>query len=1043
LSDASVQNESGINSKIILTNYILILINELDMPINNGSDNLQSNSVFDLMKVSKNRYVWRPEKKRNWIALALLTGGLILTLMASLLLKADVEQDARKEFNFTCSELKNKISARMHTQAQLLRSGAAFFVHSDGITRHEWRSFYDNQMIAQNIPGIQEIGYSIIIPPNQLARHEKEIQSEGFPQYSVRPKGKRKIYTSIIYLKPFSRGSFRAFGYDMFSEPVRREAMETARDLNIVAFSRKIMLVQGTMDIQGGVMYAPVYRKEMPTGTIEERRSAIKGWVSSPYRMDDMMSGILDGYETIKEKHTHLKIFDDSSYSEDGLLYDSRKVINKHLIFPLLFSLRTSIAFNNHQWYLLFTQHSSGVSGLDYSKVWYAAAGGTSFSILFFVIYLLLINTNIKAHKLAGELTRDLSQSETKYSSMISNISDVICIIDTDGIVKYSSPNIEKWFGWQPQDLTGTNGWLTIHPDDLEHIQKEFFSLLEKDTSVQIVECRLRCKDGSYKPISLTGTNLINDPVINGVLINYHDITKRKQSEEILRLRESYLSAIIENQSGLFWLKDLGGKVLVVNRNFSDVFGFDRPEALVGKTDFDLWTRELADKYIAEDLRVIQTKKAIIVEESILDKGDVKWFETYKAPIFDNQEIVIGTTGYSIDITERKRAEEALQKSIQRLELAMNVADMAWWEMELPSGSVVFGKRKAEMLGFPPERFKHYKDFTDLVHPDDYEQIMDAMRWHLNGKLDKYETEYRILTSSNEYRWFYDIGSVVEGSSNEMPVRITGLVLDITDRKAAQFELLNFNEELTDTKEKLEKINSEKDRLFSIIAHNLKSPFQGFLGLTESMAENINSFSQTELSDIGREMHITSKNLFRLLSNVLEWACMQQGLINLNPVEIVLSEIISQNIDSIIKRGEQKEIEIIHEVDKNQIVFADETMLNSILRNLLSNAIKFTKQGGKVSVSSKETENNMVEISVTDSGIGMSEDLSEKLFKIDEKVGRKGTNGESSTGLGLLLCKEFVEKHGGRIRVESRKGEGSIFSFTIPAADKNFPYTMD
>ncbi|MEI7812280.1 MAG: ATP-binding protein, partial [Ignavibacteria bacterium] len=123
----------------------------------------------------------------------------------------------------------------------------------------------------------------------------------------------------------------------------------------------------------------------------------------------------------------------------------------------------------------------------------------------------------------------------------------------------------------------------------------------------------------------------------------------------------------------------------------------------------------------------------------------------------------------------------------------------------------------------------------------------------------------------------------------------------------------------------------------------------------------------------------------------------------------------------------------INEAGQNRTVKADEAMLNTVLRNLLSNAVKFTRYSGKVIVRATEAKNNMVEISVTDSGIGMSEALSQKLFRVDEKVGRKGTDGESSTGLGLLLCKEFVEKHGGRIRVESEKGKGSTFYFTIPA----------
>ncbi|MEI7811894.1 MAG: ATP-binding protein [Ignavibacteria bacterium] len=238
--------------------------------------------------------------------------------------------------------------------------------------------------------------------------------------------------------------------------------------------------------------------------------------------------------------------------------------------------------------------------------------------------------------------------------------------------------------------------------------------------------------------------------------------------------------------------------------------------------------------------------------------------------------------------------------------------------------------------------------------------------------------------------------------------------------------------ELTKTKEKLEKINSEKDKLFSIIAHDLKSPFQGFLGLTESMAEDIGSFSQDELSEVSQMMYDTSKNIYALLNNLLEWARMQQGAISFEPVEIDLSETVSRNIDLISTRGKQKGIEIINEAGQNRTVKADEAMLNSILRNLLSNAVKFTRNGGQIKVSSKETENNMVEISVTDSGIGMTEDLSERLFMADEKVGRQGTDDESSTGLGLLLCKEFVERHEGKIWVKSLKNSGSVFYFTLP-----------
>ena len=904
------------------------------MSINN-SNNPKSNTIVNLIKTFLNyRTIWYLDRKRVWLALALLTGGLLLTLTICLLLKADVETKAENEFDLTCTDLNNRISARLYTHAQLVRSGVAFFENSETVNRNKWKNFSASQRVEKNSKGIRGIGYVSIIRTNQFIMHEKEIQHEGFPQYSVIPAGKREIYTPVTYIEPFSDENLRLFGYDIFSNPVCRKAMEVARDLNTECLTHKITPVQGTNgNIQAdALMFAPVYKTGMPKENIKERRNAIQGWVFITYKMDNLITGIFEDYkrngvlsigiieewQSLIKRNIRLEIFDDFSFNQNVLLYDNRQTIDKKVISYPLFSLKYSVSFGNTLWYSRFTQYAPAGAGLDYSKVWYAATGGTGISILLFVVYLLLINTNIRAYELAEKLTRGLSESETKYSSMIFNISDVICIIGENGVLKYISPNIEKWFGgWQPQDLTGTDGWLMVHPDDLERTQKKFFSLLEKDNSVKTMEFRLKCKDGSYKPIHLTAVNLMNDPVINGILANYHDITERKQaeealreseqnyrnladsgpalvwasgtdklcyyfnrvwfeftgrtpeqetgngwaegvhpedlqycldiytgsfdrqekfnmdyrlkrydgeyrwlqdngypkynslgkftgyighciditerkqSEETLRLRESYLSAIIENQQGMFWLKDMNGKVLMVNRKFSDSLGVDNPESFVGKTDFDLWPQELADKYIAEDNRVTETKTIIVTENYTLDNDRVRWSETFKAPVIDNQGMVIGTTGYSVDITERKVAELALLKLNEDLQIS-----------------------------------KMYIE-ENLV-------------------------QEHVLV-----------------------------------------------EELTLTKEMLEKINSEKDKLFSIIANNLKSPFQGFMGLTESMAENIDSFSQAELSEIGREMHITSKNIYTMLTNLLEWARMQQGMIKFNPTEIVLSDIVSENIDSV------------------------------------------------------------------------------------------------------------------------------------------------
>jgi signal transduction histidine kinase len=208
------------------------------------------------------------------------------------------------------------------------------------------------------------------------------------------------------------------------------------------------------------------------------------------------------------------------------------------------------------------------------------------------------------------------------------------------------------------------------------------------------------------------------------------------------------------------------------------------------------------------------------------------------------------------------------------------------------------------------------------------------------------------------------------------------------------------------------------------------------LSLTKSLAEEANSYSAQELAQLSNAMHQAADNLFNLLNNLLEWAQMQKGAMSFQPKELSLSDLIAKNVQTIKNRSEQKEVAIINTVVGSFYAYADEKMINSVLLNLLSNAVKFTQRNGIVTIRAKKMENQMIEISIGDTGLGMPKSLVEILFKVDKKTGRKGTDGELSTGLGLLLCKEFVEKHGGQIWAESLGNIGSTFNFTIPLSDQ-------
>ena len=368
--------------------------------------------------------------------------------------------------------------------------------------------------------------------------------------------------------------------------------------------------------------------------------------------------------------------------------------------------------------------------------------------------------------------------------------------------------------------------------------------------------------------------------------------------------------------------------------------------------------------------------------------------------------------------------EETIRENNTRIELAIDAVNMAWWNMDIITGEVLFHKRKAEMLGYPPERFKHYRDFMNLVHPDDYEHAMEAMRSHFKGLAPTYDTEYRILTAHGNYRWFYDIGSIVKRTPEGAPQKIIGFVIDITKQKQAELEILNKNKEL-------QKLIAEKDKFYSIVAHDLRSPLGAFIQIAELIEEDSVSSSGSKKHDLLVRLIASARNSFKLLEDLLQWTRIQRGTLEFNPQMILVNEHVRISLQALLEPARLKNIELVVDITQAE-VFADSNMLQTIIRNLTSNAIKFTPAGGVISISAYPLDNGGTEITVKDTGIGMDEDLCNKLFRMDVVTKRYGTNHEQGNGLGLLLCKELIEKHGGTIWVKSEEDKGSTFGVVLP-----------
>jgi two-component system sensor histidine kinase/response regulator len=325
------------------------------------------------------------------------------------------------------------------------------------------------------------------------------------------------------------------------------------------------------------------------------------------------------------------------------------------------------------------------------------------------------------------------------------------------------------------------------------------------------------------------------------------------------------------------------------------------------------------------------------------------------------------------------------------------------------------------ILGFKPEELINISVVETMIHPDDQEKTMaglnDIIKSSTNGG-----AQYRHRHKNGS--WVYLEAFGTNQINNPLIKYVVLNVRDITERYQAE-------QKLKESEASLKELNATKDKLFSIIAHDLRSPFNGILGFSELLKVNLKESAILQSEKYAALINSSAKNTLVLLDNLLSWAKSQTGQINFNPQKIDLSQSIEEIIEIINSQATNKNI-AIHKVQSDEIeVYADENMLKIILRNLISNAIKFTKSGGNLNIVVISDKNQVV-ISISDNGIGINEEKLKTLFNIASNTTSLGTANEKGSGLGLVLCKEFVEKQGGKIWVESEVGKGSDFKFTLP-----------
>jgi len=616
-----------------------------------------------------------------------------------------------------------------------------------------------------------------------------------------------------------------------------------------------------------------------------------------------------------------------------------------------------------------------------------------------------------------------LKNSLALNEATLESIHNGILVVNDQGtVIKTNAKFAEMW--GIPEEILASGddkiliGSVLAQLADADSFIAKVAELYEKPEAESLDVINL--KDGRIfkrisKPMYLGGKP-------KGRVWSFLDITERIRAEEALLNSKAHLHTLIQTIPDLVWLKDPSGAYISCNILFERLVGA-REEEIVGKTDYDLFDHDNADFFRSNDRKAIAAGKPTNNEEwlTFANDGHRALLEVIKTPMFDSKGTLIGVLGIGHDITERKRMEEDLKDSEDKFSKAFLLSPYAITITSAKDGKFVeINDAFTSLSGFTREEALADSS-TGLnlwANIEDRKQVISTL---LNGG-EIEGKEFLFKKKDNQIVTGLFSAQVIH--LNNEPF-ILSSINDITYRKLAETEIKLKNEQLI-------LAHAEKDKFFSIIAHDLRSPFSSFLGLTQILDEELSELTLDQIHELTHSMKNSASNLYRLLENLLQWARMQQGLMPFHPTLLQLYPIVEECISIAREPAKNKGIELNFSVSENIDVFADLNTLLTVIRNLVSNAMKFTTRGGAIDVFAEISDNKSVVISVKDTGIGMSPELLANLFRIDVRTSRPGTEGESSTGLGLMLCKEFIEKHGGKLWVESEVERGSTFYFTLP-----------
>ena len=592
--------------------------------------------------------------------------GLILALTAVLygVVRQVTEEQIYQRFIYRAEQERNALIFRLNAHAQVLRGGAAFFEASGSVNREEWRNYVSHLRLAETLPGIQATGLALMIQPTEKAVHEAAIRATGFPYYAIKPDGKREQYSSIVFLEPFSEINQRAFGYDMFSDPVRRHAMERAQDSGQPALSGRITLQQDKIEKPqpGFLIYVPVYRPRMPHDSPTERRMALLGFTYSAFRAQDLLGAVYNP----GNKDVEIELYD-TAVAPGNLLFDSQ---TDHKATSRGRQMVTMpIEFGGHQWVAQFRSRPEFDSITESPLPSSIAIGG----ILGGLAVFLWLRRNERFNQRTRNDAERLRNNEVRLRTLINTMPNIVCLKDGSGRWTEANTQLLNMLGLGNTDYRGSTSQALAASGNFD---KSALEILEgSDETVWQTGERLhdeliiRDDNGSERVFDIAKVPLFDaDGGRLALVMVGHDITKRVLAEKELRSAERKFRGLVEQSlAGVYIIQ--AGRFRYVNPWFARIFGYETPDEIIDRIPVsDLVSPEDRQKVANNVLRRESGEIDALHYgfTGLREDGSTVSLEVFGSGVeFEDRPAVIGIC---VDVTERKRTEAELHRYRTHLE---------------------------------------------------------------------------------------------------------------------------------------------------------------------------------------------------------------------------------------------------------------------------------------------------------------------------------------------------------------------------------------